>query len=82
MSNEIANAAISDMQKLRAGMDSLRLNIAANQAAIRHWGGNPSYAIETRMAERRIERARGELAVLVAEADDILAMHEENAATA
>lgn len=74
----LTQQAIADMQNLRTGMARLRLIIAANCDAIAAWGGRPGHAIETRLAKQRIERARGELAVLVTEAESIMAMHEEN----
>ena len=78
MTDELKRAAVDDLAKLRKGIDGCRRTIAACDNAAAHYKRSRRQVdqIHARRAVVMGDRARAELAILLSEADAILAMHE------
>ncbi len=72
---DMAAEALADVDRLHKGIAGLRLAIASNQGAIEAWGSDPRRKVVRAQAEARITKAQRELAVLVAEAEEIMSCH-------
>ena len=78
MTDELKRAAIDDLTKLRASIETCQRTIAACDSAADHYKRSRRQVdqVHAHNAIAAGNRARAELAILLGEADAVLAMHE------